>query len=156
MIWHRKSPGFPGFQLVEKVFFEYFLGAAHPSFWAVQPWTTSAVRKVSAWERALPSPLPRFFEKNRVKLFILRTFLRNFNASADFYVSAKYHLPDFAHRFLCEMMKSGKTEKMFENPLPKDKIGRIIKIERTFILNILRTVIKNPPETPASANPAGS
>ena len=37
----------------------------------------------------MPSPLPRFFEKNRVKLFILRTFLCHINASADSYVSAK-------------------------------------------------------------------
>ena len=37
----------------------------------------------------MPSPLPRFFEKNRVKLLILRTFLCHCNASADFYVSAK-------------------------------------------------------------------
>ena len=31
-------------------------------------WTASEVREPAAWERALPSPLPRFFEKNRVKL----------------------------------------------------------------------------------------
>ena len=37
----------------------------------------------------MPLPVPRFFEKNRVKLLILRTFIRNINASADFYVSAK-------------------------------------------------------------------
>ena len=37
----------------------------------------------------MPLPFPRFFEKNRVKLFILPTFLRYCNASADFYVSAK-------------------------------------------------------------------
>ena len=38
----------------------------------------------------MPLPFPRFFEKNRVKLLILRTFLRHYNASADFYVSAKF------------------------------------------------------------------
>src|SRR5699024_8273282 len=38
-------------------------------FRAVQLWTASEVRKATAWERALPSPFPRFFEKNRVKLF---------------------------------------------------------------------------------------
>ena len=37
----------------------------------------------------MPSPLPRFFEKNRVKLFILRTFLCHFSAGADSYISAK-------------------------------------------------------------------
>ena len=37
----------------------------------------------------MPSPLPRFFEKNRVKLLILRTFLCHFNASADSYVYRK-------------------------------------------------------------------
>ena len=41
----------------------------------------------------MPLPFPRFFEKNRVKLFILRTFLCHFNASADFYVSAKLVFP---------------------------------------------------------------
>ena len=30
----------------------------------------------------MPLPFPRFFEKNRVKLLILRTFIRNINASA--------------------------------------------------------------------------
>ena len=37
----------------------------------------------------MPLPFPRFFEKNRVKLLIIPTFLCNFNASADSYVSAK-------------------------------------------------------------------
>ena len=37
----------------------------------------------------MPSPLPRFFEKNRVKLLILRTFLYHFNASVDSYVYRK-------------------------------------------------------------------
>ena len=37
----------------------------------------------------MPLPVPRFFEKNRVKLLILRTFLRNYNVGADSYVSAK-------------------------------------------------------------------
>ena len=37
----------------------------------------------------MPSPLPRFFEKNRVKLFRLPPFLRNSSASADSCVSAK-------------------------------------------------------------------
>ena len=69
--------------------YNHFLCAAHPSLQVVQLWTASEVREPAAWERALPSPLPRFFEKNRVKLFILRTFLRHCNASADFYVSAK-------------------------------------------------------------------
>ena len=76
-------------QFVEKVFFEYFLGAAHASLSVAKLWSASEVRKVSAWERALPSPLPRFFEKNRVKLLILRTFLYHFNASADSYAFAK-------------------------------------------------------------------
>ena len=71
------------------VFYDYFLGAAHASLSVAKLWSASEVRKVSAWERALPSPLPRFFEKNRVKLLILRTFLCHFNASADSYVSAK-------------------------------------------------------------------
>ena len=79
----------PSFQLVEKVFFEYFLCAAHPSLSVAKLWLASAIRKVITWERALPSPLPRFFEKNRVKLLILRTFLRNSHASADSRVSAK-------------------------------------------------------------------
>ena len=83
----RKIPG--GIQLVEKVFFEYFLGAAHASLSVAKLWSASEVRKVIAWERALPSPLPRFFEKNRVKLLIFRTFLYYFNASADSYVSVK-------------------------------------------------------------------
>ena len=38
----------------------------------------------------MPLPFPRFFEKNRVKLLIFRTFPGNRNASADFYVSAKF------------------------------------------------------------------
>ena len=37
----------------------------------------------------MPLPFPRFFEKNRVKLFILRTFLCHFNASANSYVFIK-------------------------------------------------------------------
>ena len=37
----------------------------------------------------MPLPLPRFFEKNRVKLLIFCTFLCHCNASADSYVSAK-------------------------------------------------------------------
>ena len=37
----------------------------------------------------MPLPFPRFFEKNRVKLLIFRTFLCHCNASADSYVSAK-------------------------------------------------------------------
>src|SRR5699024_1348152 len=37
----------------------------------------------------MPLPFPRFFEKNRVKLFILRTFLCHFSAGADSYISAK-------------------------------------------------------------------
>ena len=57
----RKIPG--GIQLVEKVFFEYFLGAAHASLSVAKLWSASEVRKVITWERALPSPLPRFFEK---------------------------------------------------------------------------------------------
>ncbi|HIR60105.1 MAG TPA: hypothetical protein IAB37_00790, partial [Candidatus Faecivivens stercoravium] len=77
------------FELVEKVFFEYFLGAAHASLSVAKPWLASEVRQLSAWEGALPLPFPRFFEKNRVKLLIFRTFLYHFNASADFYVSAK-------------------------------------------------------------------
>ena len=69
-------------QLVEKVFFEYFLGAAHASLSVAKPWSASEVRQLSAWEGALPLPFPRFFEKNRVKLLIFRTFLCHFNASA--------------------------------------------------------------------------
>ena len=76
-------------QFVEKVFFEYFLGAAHASLSVAKLWSASEVRKVSAWEGALPLPFPRFFEKNRVKLFILHTFLCHFNTSADSYVSIK-------------------------------------------------------------------
>src|SRR5699024_2537069 len=38
----------------------------------------------------MPLPFPRFFEKNRVKLLIFRTFPGNRNASADFYISAKF------------------------------------------------------------------
>ena len=41
---------------------DYFLGAAHPSLSVEQPWSASEVREVGAWERALPSPLPRFFD----------------------------------------------------------------------------------------------
>ena len=37
----------------------------------------------------MPLPFPRFFEKNRVKLLILRKFLCQFNASDDSYASAK-------------------------------------------------------------------
>ena len=43
----------------------------------------------------MPLPFPRFFEKNRVKLLILRTFLYHFNASADSYVFAKLVLRQF-------------------------------------------------------------
>ena len=68
--------------------FEYFLGAAHTSLSVAKLWPASEVRKLSAWEGALPLPFPRFFEKNRVKLLILRPFLFHFNASADSYVSA--------------------------------------------------------------------
>ena len=76
-------------QLVEKAFFEYFLGAAHTSLPVAKLCSASEVRHVSACQGALLLGFSRFFEKNRVKLFILRTFFRNFNASADFYVSAK-------------------------------------------------------------------
>ena len=69
-------------QFIEKVFFEYFLGAAHASLSMAKLCSASEVRQVSAWEGALPLPFPRFFEKNRVKLLIFRTFLRDFNASA--------------------------------------------------------------------------
>ena len=34
--------------------------------------------------------IPAIFEKNRVKLLILRAILYHFNASADSYVSAKF------------------------------------------------------------------
>ena len=70
--------------------FEYFLGAAHPSLSVAKLWSASEIRKLSAWEGALPLPFPRFFEKNRVKLLILRAILYHFNASADSYVSAKF------------------------------------------------------------------
>ena len=70
-------------------YFYNILGAAHASLSVAKLWSASEVRKLSAWEGALPLPFPRFFEKNRVKLLILRTFLCHFNASADSYVSAK-------------------------------------------------------------------
>ena len=76
-------------QFVEKIFFEFFLGAAHVSLSVAKLWSALEVRKLSTWEGALPLPFPRFFEKNRVKLLILRTFLGNRNTSADSYVSAK-------------------------------------------------------------------
>ena len=50
-----------GGQLVEKVFFEYFLGAAHTSLSVSKLWTASEVRRVITWEGALPLPVPRFF-----------------------------------------------------------------------------------------------
>ncbi len=85
-----KGPGYSGaFQFVEKVFFEYFLGAAHASLSVAKLWSTSEIRKISAWEGALPLPFPRFFEKNRVKLLILRTFSCHFVANVDTYVSSK-------------------------------------------------------------------
>ena len=76
-------------------FFRLFFGAMHPSLQAEKLWIASEVRKMSAWERALPSPLPRFFEKNRVKLFNLRPFLRDFSASADSHVLSDA-LPPFS------------------------------------------------------------
>ena len=68
--------------------YDHFLCAAHPSLQVVQLWTASEVREPAAWERALPSPLPRFFEKNRVKLLICRTLFRGFGAGADTYAAA--------------------------------------------------------------------
>ena len=76
-------------QLVEKAFFEYFLGAAHTSLPVAKLCSASEVRHVSACQGALLLGFSRFFEKNRVKLFILRPFLCHFNASADSYVSEK-------------------------------------------------------------------
>ena len=46
-------------QFVEKVFFEYFFGAAHASLSVAKLWSASEVRKLSAWEGALPLPFPR-------------------------------------------------------------------------------------------------
>ena len=85
----HKAPSLRELLAVEKVFFEYFLGAAHASLSVAKLWSASEVQELSAWEGALPLPFPRFFEKNRVKLLILRTFLRHFNASADSCVSTK-------------------------------------------------------------------
>ncbi|HIR61243.1 MAG TPA: hypothetical protein IAB37_06705 [Candidatus Faecivivens stercoravium] len=76
-------------KLSKKSFFEYFLGAAHASLSVAKLWSASEVQKVGACQGALLLGFSRFFEKNRVKLFILRTFLYYFNASADSYVSAK-------------------------------------------------------------------
>ena len=42
-----------------KFFLKHILGAAHASLSAAKPWTASEVRRLAAWERALPSPLPR-------------------------------------------------------------------------------------------------
>ena len=56
----NRLPGIPGKpQLVEKVFFAYFWGAAHASLSVAKLWSASEVRKVITWERALPSPLPQ-------------------------------------------------------------------------------------------------
>ena len=77
------------FSLSKNLFFKYFLGAAHASLSAAKLWPASEVREVGACQGALPLGCPRFFEKNRVKLLILRTFLCHLNASADSYVSAK-------------------------------------------------------------------
>ena len=58
-----------------------------------KPYGRQAVFQVSGFypdAGALPLPFPRFFEKNRVKLLILRAILYHFNASADSYVSAKF------------------------------------------------------------------
>ena len=66
--------------------YNHFLCAAHPSLQVVQLWTASEVREPAAWERALPSPLPRFFEKNRVKLFYLHPVERKSGYSAGFRV----------------------------------------------------------------------
>src|SRR5699024_5669554 len=73
---------------VPALIFGHFLSAAHASLSAAKLWAASKVRGVGAWERALPSPLPRFFEKNRVKLLILRPFLRDVGAGAGFDVPA--------------------------------------------------------------------
>ena len=79
-----------GFLAVSGMFlYDYFLGAAHASLSVAKLWSASEVREVGACQGALPLGCPRFFEKNRVKLFILRTFFRHCNASADSYVSAK-------------------------------------------------------------------
>ncbi len=79
----------PHLKLSKKSFFEYFLGAAHVSLSVAKLWSASEVQKVGACQGALLLGFSRFFEKNRVKLLILRTFLCHFNASADSYVSAK-------------------------------------------------------------------
>ena len=49
----RKVKNLPG------ICFDYFLGAAHASLSVAKLWSASEVQKVSAWERALPSPLPQ-------------------------------------------------------------------------------------------------
>ena len=69
--------GFHGWVLLcfGSLFFYHFLGAAHASLSAAKLWSASEVRQVNAWEGALPLPFPRFFEKNRVKLFIFYLFL---------------------------------------------------------------------------------
>ena len=66
-----------GFHLVEKVFFEYFLGAAHASLSVAKPCSASEVRHVAACQGALLLGFSRFFEKNRVKLLIFRKLLGN-------------------------------------------------------------------------------
>ncbi len=65
------------------------MGAAHASLSVAKLWPASEVQKAGACQGALLLGFSRFFEKNRVKLFILCTFLCHFNASADSYVSAK-------------------------------------------------------------------
>ena len=46
-------------EFAENVFLEHFLGAVQASLSVAKLWPASEVRTVSAWERALPSPLPR-------------------------------------------------------------------------------------------------
>src|SRR5699024_467242 len=39
--------------------YDYFLGAAHPSLSVAKLWSASEVRKLGAWEGALPLPFPQ-------------------------------------------------------------------------------------------------
>ena len=69
------------------------MGAVHRILQEVQLWAVLEVQTLGAWERAPPSPLPRFFKKNRVKLFLLPPFLRDGHASAVLYVYAESKRP---------------------------------------------------------------
>ena len=44
---------------LSEFFYDYILGAAHALLSVTKPWPASEVRKVGAWERALPSPRSR-------------------------------------------------------------------------------------------------